>query len=159
MERMAKGRLSRCPRNRDRGSKAMTHTPATRGALVDDAMVERAITAAMRQCRREGVGMTDKRWDTLFPSRAAWRAALESLAFAPVLGTWVRFSETAPPLKQWLFALSPMTGNIYPLWVINSDNDLSEHYTHWWQPSIPPPPIAPTPPAADTSASVQQGEG
>ena len=49
----------------------------TNGALeVDDAMVERAICAAMRECRLEGVAMSDKRWDMLFPSKRAWRAAV-----------------------------------------------------------------------------------
>jgi len=52
-----------------------TLTAATSGG-VDEVMVERAITAAMKRSREEGVGLCDRRWDTLFPSRAAWRAAL-----------------------------------------------------------------------------------
>ena len=43
---------------------------------VDDAMIERAITAAMRQCHTEGVAMSDKRWE-YFPSKAAWREAIK----------------------------------------------------------------------------------
>jgi hypothetical protein len=49
-----------------------------RDAVVTDATVERAIAAAMRQCRIEGVAMSDKRWDTLFPSKAAWRDAIDA---------------------------------------------------------------------------------
>lgn len=46
-------------------------------AGVTDADVERAISDAMRQCRNEGIAMYDKRWG-IFPSPAAWRAALEA---------------------------------------------------------------------------------
>jgi hypothetical protein len=58
------------------------------------------------------------------------------------VSAWVSFADDAPPLKQWLFALSPLTGNVYPLWVLESDNDLADHYTHWCRANIPTIPAA-----------------
>jgi hypothetical protein len=183
---MAKGWLSRCPRHRDRRGKAMTHTPETRGALVDrllalaNAEVESpaphmtgdmkfyVYESQLRDLLKEAAAALARQADVPeLPAGADWEARYK---YALVLidaadedeggMAGVAFSAQAfhlidgkSPSQIAAMLCEDATRPDREQSERTINDEINEDYARAADAA------SPTPPAPDTAASVQQGEG